>query len=747
MDQGSQFYEYTLGSKGAEKPFFKEWSPSGSGHPSAYTYGYVKDDGKHLVATIDFTGDNTRDGNKDYAKVYVKTETGLKEFKISEDETTWGTPSFTYTDKVAYQHKVYDFKIPLEELGVTKDKKIKDLELAFAAYGTDSPIGHIYPDLAYDPQTGAYLMVFNDYAGSSVGEIWGRMINADGTPSGNYFPIASNAGYDPPAVAYDSANHVFLVVWNTDNYDIHGRFVNNAGELQGTGSITICNQADDQYGPKVAFDSNPGRFLVAWVDLRGSSENIYGQLVDSTGPVGTATDVNFPLSNTDYAYEPAVASDSANNRFLVTWTDDGDIKGQLVNTDGSPFGSEIPISVSPSAFAKNSAIGYDSINGQFLVVWNDNRYNETSNMDIFGQFVSSAGSLTGSNFDITLANGFQGYPSLAFNSFFNRFLVVWTDYRSGANYDIWGRIIHSGMTREPSPVLDDSEFIITDSSSDFRWPSVAYNSVCRNFLTAFTAVTPSYTADVALAEIGPCVNVPVTQTTTLPAGTTIADYRIVSLGLVPSNLDPTAFIGEQIGTYDPSLMRIAHYENETGTFMEYPFGEGPGYAGPGDAAWFLFRFGKTLRFSGYKTPVEPGPDGLNGFYKEIGPGWNQIGNPLDIEISVESIYVGDPANEPVKMTSGNNQVTQRVFWIWVNGEYVAATTLPPGMGGWLLKKTSGYGFAFFGAVPITRSDVTPPRVNTDGLERPPAPPGYLETSGSSSETEGGGGCFISATDK
>ncbi len=166
MNEGSRFYEYKLGAKRTEKPFFNEWSPSGSGHPSAYTYGYVKDDGKHLLATIDFTGDNTKDGDKDYAKVYVKTDMGLKEFKVSENETKWGRPSFTYTDKVAYQHKVYDFKIPFSELGMTEDKKIKELQLAFAAFGTNSAIGRIIPDVAFATHNGRYLMVFVHHDGS-----------------------------------------------------------------------------------------------------------------------------------------------------------------------------------------------------------------------------------------------------------------------------------------------------------------------------------------------------------------------------------------------------------------------------------------------------------------------------------------------------------------------------------------------------------------------------------------------------
>jgi hypothetical protein len=150
MDTSAHFYTYKLNStkgsidldgrldEGGERvsPFFKEYSLAGTGHPSGFTYGWVWNDSENLYVYIDFTPDDTMDGNKDYTKVYVNTPAGVKEFKVSEAETKWGTPGFTYTDKVSYQHKVYEFRIPLREImGAQKDGKDKVL-LAFSAYGT-----------------------------------------------------------------------------------------------------------------------------------------------------------------------------------------------------------------------------------------------------------------------------------------------------------------------------------------------------------------------------------------------------------------------------------------------------------------------------------------------------------------------------------------------------------------------------------------------------------------------------------
>jgi len=152
MDSKSKFYTYKLNNEkdspvinnrisvaSLKQPFFKEYSPTGSGHPSGFTYGWVTNDDSNLYVKMDFTPDNTLDGNKDYAKVYVKTDKGLTEFKISESHAKWGSTDFTYTDRVVYQHKVYNFKIPLKEIGIEKIETGRDILLAFAAYGTASP--------------------------------------------------------------------------------------------------------------------------------------------------------------------------------------------------------------------------------------------------------------------------------------------------------------------------------------------------------------------------------------------------------------------------------------------------------------------------------------------------------------------------------------------------------------------------------------------------------------------------------
>jgi uncharacterized delta-60 repeat protein len=152
MTPDSAFYSYSWDSQPGSltldgdlegeslgKPFVSEFVTPGSGHPEGNVYWWVFNDAQNLYAVLDFVPDNTMDGDKDYAKVYLNTPSGLRSFKVSVPEQTWGKPGFVYTPRAVYQHKVYEFAIPLSELGLFSLDYGTPLSLAFAAYGTVSP--------------------------------------------------------------------------------------------------------------------------------------------------------------------------------------------------------------------------------------------------------------------------------------------------------------------------------------------------------------------------------------------------------------------------------------------------------------------------------------------------------------------------------------------------------------------------------------------------------------------------------
>ncbi|MBW2060916.1 MAG: hypothetical protein JRI95_05055 [Deltaproteobacteria bacterium] len=232
---------------------------------------------------------------------------------------------------------------------------------------------------------------------------------------------------------------------------------------------------------------------------------------------------------------------------------------------------------------------------------------------------------------------------------------------------------------------------------------------------------------------------------TLPAGATTAHYRILSIPLMTEARNPVDLLGPQIGIYDTTLMRIAHWDHHPAPahFGEFNDWDETDNVKPGDAAWFLFRYGKTLTFEGTKTPTATGPGDQQGYFVDIYNGWSQIGNPFNFAIDVDSIIVIDsPTGGEELLVNAANEITQQVFWVWVNGDYEPAVTLPAGTGGWVKKLTSGSGSLFFPAVPSTRSTRHRVVVTRDDLEKPPAPPMPPRSQPAAEQGGGSGGCFI-----
>ena len=508
------FYTYRLGSNkksslidgkinelSGTKPFFREMSVPGSGHPKGFTYGWISNDSENLYVSIDFTPDNTYDGNLDYSKVLIKTDKGLKEFKVSVPDKKWGKPGFTYTDKVAYQHKTYEFKIPLREIG----KKTGNIQVAFEAYGTAAVTGDLSPDMAYDSVNNRYFLVYTKEDGAD-NDIYGQFVNPDGTLLGSEFVIANDTNPEnSPKVSYDPVTRRFLVVWaySTTFYDIYGRIINDGGTFY-TDSFPICNEATShQLNPQVCYDNVNARFDVIWKDERGGGTSIYGQIVKSDGTLfGTASDVNFVVSNGgNSVIYPAVAFDSTNGRFMAVWSDfrngNRDIYGQIMNADGTPFGTltnvNFPVSNVLVTHQNDPEITFDPVNNRFLVVWTDSR---NGNDDIYGQLVNADGSLfnTASDVNFVVSNNVnnQTDPCVAYYRALQRFLVIWDDTRGG----VYGQYLQADGTAVGTTT--DVNFLVATASSDD--PAIAYNDSLANFLAGWALSTSPST--IGLATVG-----------------------------------------------------------------------------------------------------------------------------------------------------------------------------------------------------------------------------------------------------
>jgi len=641
----SKFYSYALNASapppgqvgsdeylkavGQRQPFFHTFSPTGSGHPAGMTYGWVSNDEKNLYVTLDFTPDNTYDGDKDYAQVYVNTGREVKDFKVSVPETKWGRPHFTYTDKVPYEHKVYDFVIPLSELGDVGAGR--EVRLAFGAYGTALPaVLEQNPSLAFDPDHKRYLLVFD--APSDEGrDIIGVLLDIHGDPihvAGNgYFEICNaDSTQALPDVAYDSASGRFLVVWQDYRdgpmcSDIYGQMVNPDGSLYGD-NFSIATDYLCQYRPAVANDTNQHQFLVVWYQSHTAETgvDIFGQLVGANGdlipPASTTAHIqsrangisNFIISDAlGDQTQPDVAFDSLGNEYLVVFQSESKaaqaarvqaldalpayttINGQFISWDGTPLYDDTDVNFlisDPAYEAVNPAIANDNVNHRFLVAWADypegelnaptlpgagqssgpldtrwTHRTQASQPDhdtllshsahksdgtlrtpraappqalqldgdeqpfIYGQLVDIAGNLAYDERFLVSPPGedippglvlIQNNPAVAFDSANQIYLSVNYLY-VGDEGEEDGVMGYVGQYLNAAGEMTGDWIEIygwEDGAPElFRSPAVAYNSYCRNFLAAW----PCYCGEVHWNIIGPqeCVFLPEVTTTAI----------------------------------------------------------------------------------------------------------------------------------------------------------------------------------------------------------------------------------------
>lgn len=133
------------------------WMPS-SPHPDGYTYGWLHSDGEYLYAAVEVTADNTPD-EEDWGAIYVMVNGELEEFRVSDNAIKWGIPGFQYTSSVPYEHRIYEFAIPLSEINASIGD---ELRYGFGSYGTMSvggivePVGTLEPGaISGEPSDGA----------------------------------------------------------------------------------------------------------------------------------------------------------------------------------------------------------------------------------------------------------------------------------------------------------------------------------------------------------------------------------------------------------------------------------------------------------------------------------------------------------------------------------------------------------------------------------------------------------------
>jgi hypothetical protein len=362
-----------------------------------------------------------------------------------------------------------------------------------------------------------YLVVWQDYRSGNY-DIYGARV----TPSGVVLDGGSGGGFAissllhdqcKPAVTFGGAN--YLVVWqdlrNGDN-DIYGARVTPAGVVLDGGSgggFAISSAAYAQVEPAVTFDNT--NYLVVWQDYRnGSRYDIYGARVNQAGVVldGSGGYDGILISSAVYSTHPAVTSDGTNS--LVVWEDyrNGyffDIYGARVTPAGVVLdgGPSVGIAISTAYQGQEQPkLAFGGAN--YLAVWTDDRYGDQSGDFPWRIFCARVGSSDGHIQDpngirISFWVNLQRNPAVAFDG--TNYLVVWEDFRSGHNYEIYGsRVSRTGV------MLDAASFPISTGYDDRTAPAVAFDGtnylVVWQYSTVISGMRYYYVSGVRVTQAG-----------------------------------------------------------------------------------------------------------------------------------------------------------------------------------------------------------------------------------------------------
>ena len=325
--------------------------------------------------------------------------------------------------------------------------------------------------------------------------ISGRRVESDGGQNGGFSLWSTAEEFENPRIA--SSGSDYFVTWSnygTTSLDVYGFLTSVLPTYPGP---LIRDEPSMDYVSSVAFDGTN-----FWVlhqhdrtrpyPFQNRGSIVYGNRVSPTGEVIDTEDIVIaaPQNSQD---NPDVASDGTN--FLVVWQDNRDGENSIyagrVDASGTLLDpSGFPVSVGADARLDPSV----AFNGsEYLVVWEDYRAGDSP--DLYGRRLGSDGAvLDAVDFPISTAPEGQYSPDVTSNG--TDFFVVWQDYRTGIDYDVYGALITDDVASSEPPGIPIAAASITENR-----PKVTSDGV--NFFAVWQDRRNGPDFDIYGARLGP----------------------------------------------------------------------------------------------------------------------------------------------------------------------------------------------------------------------------------------------------
>ena len=315
-----------------------------------------------------------------------------------------------------------------------------------AAIG-DQTQAFIQPDGA-----GGAVITWQDQRDGPI-HVYAQRVNAAGTVlwGTDGVPVCTVSAQSFPTIASDGSGGA-IIAWQDQrnaSFDIYAQRIDAAGSSQWTtNGVPVCAAAGGQSYQQLVPDGEGGA-IITWMDLRGGTEDIYAQRVNSAGaPQWTTDGVALCAAAYDQS-SPQIATDNAHGA-IVTWFDqraDGiqcDIYAQRVSAAGAPMWTADGVALCTApANQLYPMIVPDGSSGA-IVTWQDRRdYN--SYWHIYAQRVNASGATqwTANGVQICAAPNDENWPMIAPDGAGGA-VLTWQDSRvDGANPDIYAQRVNS----------------------------------------------------------------------------------------------------------------------------------------------------------------------------------------------------------------------------------------------------------------------------------------------------------------
>ena len=317
-----------------------------------------------------------------------------------------------------------------------------------------------YPFVISDG-AGGMIVAWHDYRSGTNFDIYAQRVDAFGFPqwTANGVALCTDVAdqFGPDIVSDGSGGAI--VTWadyRSGSGDIYAQRVNASGALQWTtDGVPLCVAVGNQVSPMIVSDGVGGA-IVTWQDRRSGTDKAYARRVNASGALQWTADGVSLRSAASWQQEPTIVGDGTGGA-IITWQDrlvgpHNDIYAQRVDASGALQWSADGIAVCTATYNQQYPKIVSDGSGGAIVVWGDQR--SGTNYDIYARRVDATGTPLWGADGVALCTAMGDQDAGAFllrpiiSDGDGGAIVVWTDRRSGTNYDIHAQRVNAvGMVQ------------------------------------------------------------------------------------------------------------------------------------------------------------------------------------------------------------------------------------------------------------------------------------------------------------